>query len=100
MKRFWWNLPVVVAVVLLSLPKITAQQVQQDDLRKQIGTIIVHPDSEQEAAYRKLQREFVDLRGPIPLRTLRRAPEREEVAFPIPVVMVPIDPDTREPLPA
>ncbi len=27
------------------------------------GTIIVHPDPEQEAAYRKLQREFVDLRG-------------------------------------
>lgn len=27
------------------------------------GTIIVHPDSEQESAYRKLQREFVDLHG-------------------------------------
>jgi phosphotransferase system enzyme I (PtsI) len=27
------------------------------------GTVIVHPDSEQESAYRKLQREFVDLHG-------------------------------------
>jgi phosphotransferase system enzyme I (PtsI) len=27
------------------------------------GTLIVHPDPEQESAYRKLQREFVDLKG-------------------------------------
>lgn len=27
------------------------------------GTVIIHPDPEQESAYRKLQREFVDLRG-------------------------------------
>ncbi|HMY76054.1 MAG TPA: hypothetical protein PLQ88_29805, partial [Blastocatellia bacterium] len=43
MKRFWWILPVIAAVVLPGLPKITAQQNQQDDLRKQIGTIIVTP---------------------------------------------------------
>ena len=44
MKRIWWILPIVVAAVLLSLPKTTAQQ-SQDDLRKQIGTIIVTPGS-------------------------------------------------------
>ena len=31
--------------------------------RKIDHTVIVHPDPEQESAYRKLQREFVDLRG-------------------------------------
>ena len=41
MKRVLWILPVVIA--LLALPKITAQQQTQDDLRKQIGTIIVTP---------------------------------------------------------
>jgi TolB protein len=44
MTRIWWILPIVVAAVLLSLPKTTAQQ-SQDDLRKQIGTIIVTPGS-------------------------------------------------------
>lgn len=49
MKRVLMILPVAVAVVLLSLPNITAQQnqptqqPQQDDFRKQIGTIIVTP---------------------------------------------------------
>lgn len=46
MKRVLWILPVVVAAILLSLPKTIAQQgqqPQQEELRKQIGTIIVTP---------------------------------------------------------
>jgi phosphotransferase system enzyme I (PtsI) len=53
------------------IPAVTGAR----DVRKQVangdlvvvdgrdGTVIVHPDPEQESAYRKLQREFVDLKG-------------------------------------
>jgi len=43
MKRAFLILPIIIGALLLSLPKIIAQQNQQEDLRKQIGTIIVTP---------------------------------------------------------
>ena len=77
----------------------------REDLKATLDTIVLEPDHERVTmtwrVARPLKRNMFEVAQVLVGKKGRDWwQQREEVAFPIPVVMVPIDPDTREPLPA
>jgi len=78
---------------------------EREDLKATLDTIVLEPDHERLTmtwrVARPLKRNMFEIAQVLVGKKGREWwQQREEVAFPIPVVMVPIDPDTREPLPA
>jgi hypothetical protein len=77
----------------------------REDLKATLDTIVLEPDHERVTmtwrVSRPLKRNMLEIAQVLVGKKGREWwQQREEVAFPIPVVMVLIDPDTREPLPA